>query len=357
VEDDPWREHLLQSCYNIQTLSLEFENYANAGQFAKALPLLDRVEALDPHNWIPDLLRGWSQAQAHHLDQAIASYRRALDKKGDKEKIVPIMAAALVEKGSDADALKLCAAASQELPDSMPILTAYENLVSKNNDPATDAELLKRMIAKEPFTYSTNLKLSKIYWSTGRYAEALPYLKQIADLYPSDVTSRALLGQYYVSTDQASIGVPYIEQALEQEKDGQIREQLRTLLGSAYFKAAAAFSSAGKYEQAGEVAEKAAGVLSNDVRLLSVAAENFAAAKNYRRAEAALQKLISLQPDNPTLYLSLGDLEAEEGESAQARQDWQMALARLPAGDTELRPELQSRLSRVGSTEGQKTKR
>jgi tetratricopeptide (TPR) repeat protein len=171
------------------------------------------------------------------------------------------------------------------------------------------------------------------------------------------VTSRALLGQYYVSTDQASIGVPYIEQALEQEKDGQIREQLRTLLGSAYFKAAAAFSSAGKYEQAGEVAEKAAGVLSNDVRLLSVAAENFAAAKNYRRAEAALQKLISLQPDNPTLYLSLGDLEAEEGESAQARQDWQMALARLPAGDTELRPELQSRLSRVGSTEGQKTKR
>ena len=357
VEDDPWREHLLQSCYNIQTLSLEFENYANAGQLAKALPLLDRVEALDPQNWIPDLLRGWSQAQAHHLDEAIASYQRALDKKGDKEKIVPIMTAALVEKGAEAEALKLCAEASSELPDSMPILTAYESLVSKSSDKSTDAQLLKRMIAKEPFTYSTNLKLSKIYWETGRYPEALPYLKQIADLYPADVTSRALLGQYYVSIDQAALAIPYIEQALAHEKEGRVRPQLQALLGSAYVNAASALSSAGKYEEAGEAAEKAADVLSNDVRPISVAAENFAAAKNYRHAETALQKLISLQPDNPTLYLSLGDVEAEAGESTKAQEHWQMALERLPANDTELRAELKSRLGRAGAEEMQSIKR
>jgi tetratricopeptide (TPR) repeat protein len=327
-------------------LSLEFENYANTGQLAKALPLLDRVESLDPHNWIPDLLRGWSQAQAHHLDEAITSYRKALDKNGDKEKLIPLLASALREKGAKAEALKICAKASAELPDSMPILVAYEAIVAEGNDRKTDALLLKRMLEKEPFTYSTHLKLSKLYWEAGQQDEALPYLKQIAELYPADVTSRALLAEYYVSKDQPSLAIPLLEQALQRvENTDPARPQLRSSLANAYLKNAIALSSGAKYEEAGEAAEKASELLPTDLPALSVAVENFAQAKNFRRAEAGLQKLIRLQPDNPTLYLSLGDVEAQQGRTAEAREHWQMALERVPAADTELRPELQSRLN------------
>lgn len=315
IEDDPWREHLLQSCYDIQALSLEFENYANAGQLVKALPLLDRVELLDPKSWIPDLLRGWSQAQTHHLDQAIASYHRALEKNGDREKLIPLLASALKELGHDSEALKLCAAASNDLPDSMPILTAYEALLGKTKDSETEARVLKRMLEKEPFTYSTNLRLSELYWEAGRRDEAARYLKQIAELYPADITSRALLGEYYISNEESELAIRLLEQALEHVGNNeQARVQLRSLLGQAYLNYAVASSSSGKYRDAGDAAEKAYGFIPSNPQLLSLAAENFAQAKDYPRAEQALRKLIVLQPDNPTLYLSLGDLEADQGK-------------------------------------------
>jgi len=353
VPDDPWRENLLRSCYNIQTLSLEFENYANAGQLEKALPLLDRVESLDPKNWIPDFLRGWSQAQSHHLDDAVASYRRALEKGGDKEKLVPLLAAALNEKGENAEALKVCADAAQELPDSMPILVAYENIVSKRGDTAGDARLLKRMLEKEPFTYSTNLKLSRIYWESGHHDDAVPYLKQIADLYPADVTSRALLGEYYVSKNEPILAISFLEAASNHAEDNpEARSRLRSLLGNAYLQKSIAMASAGKFEEAGEAAERAGEFLPGDVRTFSAAAENFAQAKAFSRAGAALQKLISLQPENPTLYLSLGDVEAQDNQLGKAREHWQMALERTPPSDAELRPEIQSRLRESGSGAG-----
>ncbi|HEY5080254.1 MAG TPA: tetratricopeptide repeat protein, partial [Opitutaceae bacterium] len=53
VPPDPWRKVLLADCYDLQTLELAFEEYRLAGQLDEALPLLERIEELDPNGWIP----------------------------------------------------------------------------------------------------------------------------------------------------------------------------------------------------------------------------------------------------------------------------------------------------------------
>ena len=55
--------------------------------------------------------------------------------------------------------------------------------------------------------------------------------------------------------------------------------------------------------------------------------------------------MATLQPDNPTIYLSLGDVWYQDGQPDQARRNWEKALQFAAAGDAELRSALGDRLS------------
>ena len=60
---------------------------------------------------------------------------------------------------------------------------------------------------------------------------------------------------------------------------------------------------------------------------------------------AALEKLASLQPRNPTVYLSLGDVQFQEGEGEQAHRNWRRALELAGAGDKDLTNAINARLT------------
>ena len=100
---------LLVDCYDLQRLGLAFEQYRLAGQMDEALPLLDRLEELDPKGWIPPMLRGWSQKEAGHYPEAEREYRLALANGADPERICPLLVAALLTDGKPGEAADLLA--------------------------------------------------------------------------------------------------------------------------------------------------------------------------------------------------------------------------------------------------------
>ncbi|HZZ20777.1 MAG TPA: tetratricopeptide repeat protein, partial [Opitutaceae bacterium] len=198
VPEDPWMDALLRYSYDIQRLSLKFEEYLASGGIDHALPLLSRVEELDPKSPIPQLLRGWSQARDHNDAEAVRQYRMALDKGGDPERICPYMVQSLVSLGRIDDAEKLLAEFYAKKPDSVPILIAYSDVAVRKGDNTRAKELLRKVLTKEPYRFAANMNLAKILWASGEKDEAAACLERAAKVSSGDIPSRALLGEYYL---------------------------------------------------------------------------------------------------------------------------------------------------------------
>jgi predicted Zn-dependent protease len=312
VPTDPWLDALWTDCYDVQRLTLRFEELVYAGQMEAALPLLDRVGELDPKNWLPHLLRGWTQARAQRWTEAVVEYRRALEKSGDPERIVPLLLQVLIAQNRIPEAVETVDSALRQHPDSVGLLTLQADLAVKLHDESRSYTLLSALLAREPYLYTPNMNLARILWSRGEKDEAVRCLTRVAKAFPVDVASRGLLGQFYLEKGDAAAAVLPLEQALPQAEAGSpARERLSAMLVSAL----------GRY--AGELAQ----------------------ARQFRPAAGALARLATLQPGNPTIEISLGDMLYQAGDAAGARSHWEKALADAASGDTALRAALQTRLS------------
>jgi len=347
VPVDPWMDALLADCYDIQRLGLKFEEYFTSGQINLAIPLLSRVEELDPKSPIPQLLRGWTLARDHHDVEAIKEYRRALEKGGDPEKICPYLAQSMLAQGQVDDAAQLMAQYYAKRPDSIPIITAYANVAVKRGDTNMVRVLLRRVLEKEPYLYSANLELAKVLWASGERDEAATCLRRIAEIRPADVASRALLGEYYLGkADPASAIAPLEQAAALGGAQGPVRKNLSAMLYVAYVQAGNAVAEKGKYAEAvATYYEKAIALSPNEPAAYADKAVASVQVKDYRGAAEALERLASLQPRNPTVYLSLGDVQYQEGDADRARRNWQRALELAAAGSADLRDAINVRLS------------
>ena len=134
IAPDPWMKTLMADCYDLQRLELAFEQYRLAGQLEEALPLLGRLDELDPNGWIPPMLRGWSQKEAGHYPEAVQDYNLALKNGGDPEKICPLLGAALLTEHNPAEAAQLLAHYHAQLPNSIPILLSYSEVAVNLKD-------------------------------------------------------------------------------------------------------------------------------------------------------------------------------------------------------------------------------
>jgi tetratricopeptide (TPR) repeat protein len=309
---DPWLDPLWADCHDAQRLTLRFEELVYAGQLEAALPLLDRVGELDPQNWLPHLLRGWTQARGRHWPEAVAEYHRAMEKSGDPDRVVPLLVQVLLAQNRIAEAVEAVNRALQEHPDSVELLTLQADLAVRQHDDARARALLTALLVREPYLYSANMDLARILWAGGEKDEAARCLIRVAKAFPSDVASRGLLGQFYLERGDAAAAVPPLEQALSQAEAGSLaREHLAALLVTAL----------GRH--AGELAQ----------------------ARQFRPAAAALARLAALQPHNPTIEISLGDMLYHAGDAPAARPHWEKALAGASTGDGALREALRARLS------------
>ena len=346
LPEDPWMDALLGYSFDIQRLSLKFEEYLTSGEIDHAVPLLGRVEELDPKSPIPQLLRGWSQARDHNDAEAVRQYRMALDKGGDPERICPYMVQSLIALGRVDDAESLMAEFYAKKPDSVPLLISYSDVAVRKGDNAKAKELLRKVLVKEPFRFAANMNLAKILWADGERDEAAACLERAAKVSASDIPSRALLAEYYLAKSEPLSAIPHLEQALDQAPPGMTgTANLQAMLYTAYIQAGEASDSKGDTAAAGAFYDKAI-VLgpSNPVGLARKAA-SCAAARDFKGAAEALARLQALQPGNPTIYLSLGDVLYQSGDAARARSEWQKALDLTSSRNIALREAIRSRLT------------
>lgn len=345
VLPDPWMDTLLADCYDSQRLTLKFEEYLFTGQMDQAYAFLEKVEDLDPQSWTPQMLRGWSQARAKHHAEAVAEFRKALAKGGDPEKICPLLVTSLLAIPDLPEAQKLMAEYQAKLPESVAILTAYAEVALRQGDEKLATVLLGKILEKEPYLYTPNMSLAKILWSTGRHDEAVVCLQRIARVFPIDVASRGLLGQYYLEKALPLKAIEPLEQARAQSAAGSPAEKrLTEMLGLAYLQTGSAEAEKGRLPEAGSFYEKAVLLSPNDLKTHAFLASSWVQLKQFKRAAESLEKMAALDPPNPTIHLSLGDVLYQDGSTDQAVVHWQRALQLAAAGDVELRQALEARL-------------
>jgi len=207
--------------------------------------------------------------------------------------------------------------------------------------------LLRKVLEKEPYLYSANLELAKVLWASGERDEAADCLRRIAEMKPADLASRALLGEYYLGKADPASAIAPLEQAVALGgAQAPAYKNLSALLYIAYVQAGNAAAGKGQYADAvATYYEKAIALSPKEPAAYADKAVASVQLKEYRGAADALERLASLQPRNPTVYLSLGDVVYQEGDAVQARRNWQRALELTSAGNADLRDAINVRLS------------
>ncbi|HEY4247065.1 MAG TPA: tetratricopeptide repeat protein [Lacunisphaera sp.] len=343
---DPWKDALLRDCYDVQRLSLTFEEYFKTGKMAEATPLLDRLAVLDPKGPITMMFAGFSHAKALQHVAAVREYYAALGSGGDPEKIAPLLVNSLVALGKLDEANALMADLYAKNPASGPITKAYAELAVRRGDAKLSQELLTKVLEKEPFLQAQNMSLANILWSSGDRDAAAKHLQRVASVYADDVPSRALLGEYFLGKSDPISAIALLEQAAKYVvPKTPAQKSLAALLITAYGQAANRESEKGNFASAADHYEKAARLDPTNLDAFAGQANACVMLKQFHRAAEALQKMATLQPDNPTIHLSLGDVVYQAGNPAEARRDWEKALQLDPAGETDMRSALNDRLS------------
>lgn len=349
---DPWMTEMLADCYDVQRLALLFESYFKTGQIDQAIPFLRRVEILDPKSPAPQILKGWSAAQQHDYATAVAQYQLAIAKGGDLEKICPYLIQAMITLGQVSEAEKLLADYYARTPESIPVLTAYADVAARRGDEKLAKLLLTKLVVKDPYLYSANVSLGKILWAEGDRDGAAKCLQRIASVEAGDVASRALLGEYFLGKSDPVSAIKPLEQAIAlTDARAPLIKNLKAMLNEACLQSGNAEEKAGRVSAAVKYYDKGIAILPADSRAYAYEADACARLGQFGKASEALQKMSSLQPENPTIYLSLGDVNYRDGKKDEAVRNWQKALQLAGAGDGDLRRALADRLN--GAVAGQ----
>jgi tetratricopeptide (TPR) repeat protein len=345
VPPDPWLRDLLVDCYDVQRLTLKFEELLFSGQLEEGVPLLDRVEKLAPQSWIPAMMRGFSQAGARHFAEAVDAYRDALARGADPEKIGPLMVPPLMALGRTADAQALITQWRVRSPNSVSLLGLDADVALRAGNNERARQLLVELLAQEPYVYTANMNLAKILWQQDR-ATAVECLQRIVKVFPVDVASRGLLGQHFLEHGDPASAIPPLEQALVPAGEGTpAQAKLSAMLRTAYRQAGDNAAGGGRPADALGFYEKLAALSPTDLEALAAVANLATQQKDFSRAAQTLQKMKALAPQNPTIALSLGDVWCQAGDMRRAREEWQSARAVAPAADRDLLDALEQRLS------------
>lgn len=347
VPADPWLRPLLVDCYDVQRLGIAFEQFRLSGQMDEALPLLDRLEQLEPASWMPHMLRGWSLKEAGNYADAVGQYRMALDRGGDPETICPLLVAALIIGGKLSDAATLLADYHGRLPHSIPILKSYCEVAVRSGDTKLARSLLSEILADDPYLYMPNMSLIQILWTAGEHDEAAKYLRRVARVFPADIDSRGILGQYYLEKSDpfAAIGPLEEAMALLSGTSDRRKERIERVLDKAYLVAGSIEAGNGRFSQAVVFSEKAIALMPSEPRGVALEVNVSKRMGDFKLAAQAMGKWVSQNPAQPATIMSLGDLEFQAGDTDRAREHWTQAMQLAPADAAELRSALDVRLA------------
>lgn len=344
--DNPWMEQLMQSSYDTQRLSFDFENYLKAGQIEKAMASLDRIETLVPDSWNPHLLRGHAYYQMKQYAAAIPQFRQSLKLGGDAATLYYYLVVSLKESGDLERAEDEARMGLEVVPDTTELYIELANILLKKRKFKEPMSLLEKAIELDGLSIAANRTLAELYWKSGRRKKAVDRLKVLQLILPEDISSRAMIGEYYLSEGEIDIAMEALSQAFSIDSEN---EQIGKLLSLAQMRSANEAARNGAFDEAIQGYELAVESNPRNEEAYFNKVKLCLHLEYYDKAEDAVRSLLEMKPNEATLYVTLGDIQSSAGKTYEANQSWDRALE-ISAGSKQIEAAIKQRRDRDSSS-------
>jgi tetratricopeptide (TPR) repeat protein len=187
------------------------------GDFAKALPLLEKVAATEPDIWVAQLNLGVARARQRQYARALAPLRKAIALQPDVMITRYELGVALYETGdlkSAADELGIVASKMPKWADVRYSLGSVYARIDRVPDAMRE---LQAAIDLEPRHFRANLLLGRILALSGRADTAIAHLRTAVDVQPASAEAHEFLADAYEKTGDRAAA------AVERQRAEQIR--------------------------------------------------------------------------------------------------------------------------------------
>jgi tetratricopeptide (TPR) repeat protein len=349
-----WRDTLAHNPTAVMAWLNLADSYAQAGRYDEAIATFRRALELRPTD-----ADGWNDlgnvlALVGRAEEALAHFERALELKPDFAEAYSNYGHALQSVGRSDDALRQYRRALELKPNHPGALNNLGAELAQRGEAAEAREVLERAVRVRPGDAASHDNLASVLRQLGRWDEALASHREAIRLQPDFAAAHANLGRTLVQAGRPGEALPHFERAL----------QLKPALASASGHYAAALAAVGRVDEALSQLERAVamspssaeaqlnlGVALAQAGRTEEAVERFAAAlrlapnfapahanlgnaflalRRWAEAVPHLEAVVRLQPESAAAHLQLAVARVNNQELAAAVPHFETALRLNP---------------------------
>jgi tetratricopeptide (TPR) repeat protein len=304
AEDDPQSQEVTAA-----------ENLIQKRDYAGATPLLRRVLASDPNNYVAWFDLGFAENGLGHTDESISAYRKSVAAKADVFESNLNLGIQLAKTGQP-DAETFLRAATTLTPTShvsQGRARAWISLahVLAANKPDEAIAAYRQASAFEPKDPEPHLAAGELLEKQNKFADAESEYKQALGLDPS---SDALVGlaNLYMRGRRFPEAEEYLRKLVASEPDQ----------AAAHVQLGRVLAAQGKNEAAVAELEAGAKLAPSDVSVQRDLADLYSTVGKRAQAEASYRSLIAGHPDDAALHRGLGQSLLREKKFKDAQQEF-----------------------------------
>lgn len=187
------------------------------GDFAKAVPLLEKVTATEPDIWIAQLNLGVARARQRQYARALAPLRKAVALEPDVMIARYELGVALYETGDLKAAAGELEVVTSRVPKWADVRYSLGSVYARIDRVPDATRELQAAIDLEPRHFRANLLLGRILALSGRADSAIPHLRAAVDVQPSSAEAHEFLADAYDKIGDRAAA------ALERQRAEQVR--------------------------------------------------------------------------------------------------------------------------------------
>lgn len=214
---DPWRDSLVDDCYNAYQLSVTAAVAKLSGNIALAKDLLERAALLAPTSGAYHRQLGQLLAQTADKDSARRQFERAVEL-SPEDSDAWISLYQLLNQRGDAAAERVLATALSHCPSSYGLHLARARRLKAAGRAEEAIVAFGEAHRLQPSEAGPLIELAQVLFAGGRETEALAALRESLDRQPGNPVSLSTLMYYYINTNDEAAALQWW---------GQVRRQSR----------------------------------------------------------------------------------------------------------------------------------
>ncbi|MBS0153308.1 MAG: tetratricopeptide repeat protein [Nitrospira sp.] len=289
---------------------LRAQEYFQQGDYSKARVELRNVLQIDPKDVEAYLLYAQVEEKERNWRNAFAAYQQVVELSPNHERALVKLAKyyleirAVEQAGQITDRLL---ATNSDHVQAQAIKIAIVALSGNLKGAVGQAE---QLVSRAPMEIDAVLLISSIYASTQRPAEALPYLRQVLQVNPTNLELLDALATISMKQGHTEDAESTLKQIVKLEP---------TIL-SHRLRLASFYDQQQQYEKAQAIMQETVQANPEDERRRVALAEYVSRRRGYESAEAVLQQAKKELPHAGKLWFALGHLYETKGKSEKARE-------------------------------------